>query len=433
MSTNRPRQSIAIIGSGIAGLSCAFHLHKDFNITVFEKETTLGGHTDTHELVIGGAKLNIDSGFIVFCYEHYPHFSAMLDSLCVTSQATNMSLSVHNRKSGLLYNATSLNGLFCQRKNLFNRHFYRMLWDLVRFYQSSTKALNNTKPDTSVSEFLKQHNYSTAFSEDHLYPMISALWSATPSDVKAFPVRHLIDYLSKHGMLNLVSRPQWRVIQNGSKRYIEALKQQIVCDWKTNTPISSVKRSSQGVSLTSSTGQTQQFDAVIFATHADQALALIDQPSDNELAIFGNMQFAKNHIIVHTDESVMPANKRAWASWNTEVPSVYKSSSLQCCTANYWMNLLQNLPCKENIFTSLNSHQDIDQDKILLERHYSHPIFNAKSVAAQQQKHLIDGQLNSYFVGAYWGWGFHEDGAHSAAEVSAQIKARYFRESADAH
>ena len=354
----------------------------------------------------------------------------MLDDLGVDSEVTEMSFSAHNRKTGTIYNATSINKLFCQRKNLVNLKFYRMLWDLCRFYKSSKRNLKNTGTSATVDEFLTTNNYSTAFCEDHLYPMISALWSATPERVKSFPIHHLIEFLSNHGMLNLLTRPQWHVITNGSKSYIEAITQQVKCQWRLNTSVNSIERHSNrinNITINAHNTETHEtisenFDYVIFACHADQALNLLSTPTKQEKKILGQIEFENNHMLVHTDESIMHPNKLSWASWNTEVPNEFKSDTLACCTANYWMNCLQNLPLKTNIFASLNSHQIINPDKILIKRNYAHPIFTPDSVAAQKQKHLIDGQQNTYYTGAYWGWGFHEDGARCAVDVSNMIK-----------
>lgn len=418
------KKRIAIIGAGISGLSSAYHLHHDYDITIFEKEDYFGGHTDTHQVKIDGQTVPVDSGFIVFCRQFYPHFSAMLDDLNVDTQKTDMSFSAYNQQSNVVYNATSINQLFCQRRNLFRWTFYRMLYDLIRFYKQAPKVLQGDDTTTSVQEYLQKNHYSKQFINDHLFPMISALWSATPKRVEQFPIRHLIEFLHKHGMMQLINRPEWLVIKGGSQSYIDALKQRIQCKWFVSSPVTSIKRTNDRIELLIKNGEHQTFDAVIIATHSDQALKLLDEPSAQEQSILGAINYEQNEVIVHTDERVMHPNKQSWASWNTQVPTTFDENSFRCCTANYWMNLLQNLPVQTNVFSTLNSHHKITSEKILKKRHYAHPVFTAKSVAAQKQKTMINGQLKTYYAGAYWGWGFHEDGARSAFETAELIKAQ---------
>ena len=416
------RKSVAIIGSGIAGLYSAWQLHKEFDVTVYEKENKLGGHTDTHEFEIDGRTVRIDSGFIVFCRDYYPHFCGMLNQFGVESQPTSMSFSAHNAGTGLVYNATSINRLFCQRRNLVNPGFYRMLLDLVRFYRTAPAVLETDDHTTTVGDWLQQHRYSEQFMRDHLFPMISALWSATPERVSQFPIRHLVEFLHRHGMMNLVFRPEWRVVKNGSDSYIAALQNQLPVDWKTGCAVSQVARAHDHVTVITADGQRTVYDAVIFAVHSDQALAILESPSADEARILDAIPYERNHVVIHTDESIMHPMRSAWASWNTEVPSDLNATSLRCCTANYWMNLLQGLPLKTNVFTTLNSHHRIDPDKILAERYYAHPVFTASSVAAQRELTCINGTNRSYFAGAYWGWGFHEDGARSAAQSCTLLR-----------
>lgn len=414
-------KKIAIIGAGISGLSTAYHLHNDYSITVFEKEDYLGGHTDTHDFEIDGQSVRVDSGFIIFCQEFYPRFSAMLNKLGVKAESTDMSFSAHNQQTGLVYNATSINKLFCQRKNLLSPRFYRMLFDIARFYSRSIEVLKSNDNATTVKQYLDDNGYGNGFAQDHLLPMISALWSATPERVEQFPIRHLVEFFNNHGLLKLVNRPQWLVVKGGSASYVEALHKALKCQWQLNTSVTKVERHYQQVFVTTK-DDTQAFDAAVFATHSDQALAMISSPSEDEQRILSAIPFEQNHVIVHTDDSIMHPNQRSWASWNTEVPNQFDSVTQQCCTANYWMNSLQNLPLKTNVFSTLNSNHKINPSKILKERFYTHPIFTAKSVAAQKDKPRIDGKNRSYFVGAYWGWGFHEDGARSAYEVSQLIR-----------
>jgi len=415
------KKRIAIIGAGVSGLSAAYHLHAEYQVTVFEKEDYLGGHTDTHQLVIDNQTVNIDSGFIIFCRGFYPNFCAMLDSIGIESKNTNMSFSAFNRQSNVVYNATNPNKFFCQRSNLFSFGFYHMIFDIIRFYKTAPKVLKNNDKKTTVAEYLKKKKYSKGFINNHLLPMISALWSATPERVTQFPIHHLVDFFSRHGLMKIYNRPQWQVIRNGSSSYVKALREQLDVQWKTGSTVNKVIRG-QGIKVVTDDGDENIFDAVVMALHADNALAILDKPSKDEQDILSAIPFEENHVIVHTDEKIMHPNTLSWASWNVEVPNDFDSNTQRVCTANYWMNLLQGLNLESNIFTSLNNQHKIDPDKILAERVYYHPVFTAESVAAQKKKLLIDGRQATYFVGSYWGWGFHEDGARSAADISRLIR-----------
>lgn len=417
---------MAIIGSGIAGLSSAYLLDKHMDVTVYEKEMRVGGHTDTHTFELEGNGVRIDSGFIIFCPEYYPHFSAMLNALGVASKPTNMSFSAFNRKTGTVYNATTLNKLFCDRKNILKPSFWRMLLDILRFYQQAPKHVAAMVDDSqTVKEYLDQHKYGTGFVDDHLLPMISALWSATPERVKLFPIKHLVDFFQAHGLMKIIGRPQWLVVKNGSASYVEALQARLNCRWRLGVGVRSVVRGEQSISVTDNDGDTEQFDAVIMACHADTSLTMLSDASEAEKQILGAMPFERNHVVVHTDESIMHANRRSWASWNTEVPHDQDLNSLGCCTANYWMNSLQGLNIETNVFTTLNGSQKLDPEKILAERHYAHPVFTPQSVAAQKRLSEINGKQNTYFAGAYWGWGFHEDGARSAHQSCRSLLEKF--------
>ncbi|MFT4629468.1 MAG: putative NAD/FAD-binding protein [Arenicella sp.] len=412
---------LAIIGSGISGLTTAFELYEHYDITLFEKEDYFGGHTDTHELLVDDETAKVDSGFIIFCPDYYPNFSNMLSRLELGFEETDMSFSVLNHNNGLVYNATSLNKMFCQRRNLFRLRFYRMLFDIVRFYSRASKVLDADDEQTSVGEYLNKHNYGKGFAEDHLLPMVSALWSASPEHVLQFPIRHLAEFFQSHGLFKIINRPKWYVIKNGSSAYVNALRKLLPINWSSSNEVISVKRDTM-VEVTTKDLQLHYFDAVVFANHADQVLSILDDASDIEKSVLGAIPFQKNHVLVHTDVAVMHPNPRSWASWNAEVPKSNNHHTQNACTVNYWMNSLQNLTLKTNVFASLNSSHKIDPRKVLVERFYQHPVFTAQSVAAQNKKTLLDGQRSSYFVGAYWGWGFHEDGARSAVEVSKLIR-----------
>ncbi len=425
MSTKKisNRKRVAIIGGGISGLSSAYLLHEQCDVTLFEKNDYIGGHTDTHSFRIDGKDVRVDSGFIIFCPEYYPHFSAMLADLGVESQKTNMSFSAFNPQANIVYNATNPNKLFCDRRNFFRPRFLRMIWDIVRFYRTAISVLDDNRfEQQTVRQYLETHRYGSGFQEDHLMPMISALWSATPERVNEFPIQHLVDFFHRHGLMKIIGRPQWLVVKNGSSSYVEALQKKLRCQWRLNTSVTKVTRSHVGVTVHTEDGLAQSFDAVIFACHADRALSIIDEPSEEEINILSAIPFEPNHVVVHTDESIMHSNRQSWASWNTEVPTKLNPAISGCCSANYWMNSLQSLPIQTNVFTTLNSHKSIDRDRILIERHYRHPIFTKESVAAQKRKNKICGQNHSFFVGAYWGWGFHEDGARSAFETCKRLQ-----------
>jgi len=400
------KKTIAVVGSGVAGLSTAYHLHKDYRLTVFEKAEKLGGHTDTHSLDIDGQEQRVDSGFIIFCPDYYPHFSSMLNDLKIDKQATDMSFSAHNPKYDLIYNATS----------------WRMLFDIVRFYNRADRVLGSDDHKLSVIDYLNKHAYGAGFIEDHLMPMISALWSATPQRVNEFPIGHLVDFFKRHGLMKLIRRPQWYVVKNGSATYVQALQNSLKCEWRLNSVVEKIARSKQGVEITVN-GETFNYDAVVIAAHSDQALAMLADASGDEQRVLSAIPFERNEVVVHSDDHIMPTNKLAWASWNTEVPKDFNHASQLSCTANYWMNSLQGLDSDTQVFTSLNSVRKLNEKKVYARRVYHHPVFTAKSVAAQADKALIDGYQNTYYVGAYWGWGFHEDGARSAFEVSQKIQA----------
>ncbi len=414
---------IAIIGSGISGVSAAYHLDKQgHQTTIFEKANYFGGHTDTHRLNINNEQVNIDSGFIVFAKEYYPHFTSMLDELGIQSKPTQMSFSASNPISGLVYNATNLNTLFCQRRNLLRPTFYRMILDIIRFYQSGNSILNHIEPSVTSAEYFTQKRYSKTFQEDHIFPMIGALWSTPPSLVKHYPIRFLVEYMQAHGMMNLWQRPEWQVLNNGSFEYINILKQRLKhCTWKLNCGVTNVIREEDRVLIQSASAEPEYFDAVIMACHADQAKLLLQKPSKQEREILGAIGFEANEITIHTDESIMPQNTLAWASWNTRV----STNSKEACSATYWMNELQGLNIDTNVFVSLNENRQVDPEKVLKKRYYHHPSYTHKSVAARKKLPNINGENRTAFAGAYWGWAFHEDGARSGYDAANLLMEKY--------
>ncbi|WP_438970465.1 NAD(P)/FAD-dependent oxidoreductase, partial [Methylophaga sp.] len=391
---------------------------KDYDVTVFEANDYIGGHTDTHDVEVLGKTYRIDTGFIVFNELNYPNFSHLLHELNVDSIDTEMSFSVHNSYSGLEYNATNLNKLFCQRKNLFNPRFYRMLKDLSRFYREAPALLDEPDNTESLHDYLSRNDYSDSFINDHLVPMACALWSGSSLSLMTMPARFLIAFMANHKMLSVSGRPQWRVVKGGSNRYVEALLTQFPGTIKTASPVQAVNRLYNGVSLRVN-GEQHTFDSVVFACHSDQALKMLSEPSQAEQEVLGGIAYQSNHMQLHADETILPNNPNAWASWNAHVSEALKER----CTVSYHMNTLQQINAPIEFIVSLNSAGQVDPNKVFLERHYSHPVYNEQTLQSQKRWSDISGHQHSYFCGAYWGWGFHEDGVKSALNVVEQIKA----------
>ncbi len=404
--------NIAIVGSGIAGIYAAHYLSKQHKVTLYEANAYLGGHTDTHNIVINDRNFAVDTGFIVFNAHNYVHFTQFLAELGVESQPSDMSFSVSDVLSGLEYNATTIDKLFCQRQNLFRPRFFRMVLDIVRFYREAPKLLDGFDNTLTLGDYLAQNRYSQAFMDDHLIPMACALWSGPPDLLKNFPVRYFVAFMANHQMLNLSERPRWRTVSGGSSMYIDAFRKQFAGELRLNTPVQTIVRHPHGVKV-STANDNLNYDRVVLACHSDQALGLLKDANVAETEILGAMSYQDNEVVLHTDASLMPKHPKAWASWNA-----LKLDEVQArCTITYYMNLLQNLDASEPLLVTLNCTDRIDPDKILLTRHYHHPVYTPQSLAAQLRRAEINGQRHTYFAGAYWGWGFHEDGARSAQEV----------------
>lgn len=404
-------KKIAVVGGGISGNTAAYYLSKEYDVTLFESTSRLGGHTDTHEVSVNNKIYNIDTGFIVFNYLNYPNFTNLINELGVESQVSNMSFSVQNLNSGLEYNATNLNKLFCQRTNIVKPSFHRMLLDLIRFYREAPKLLK-ASTEITLGQYLEENSYSKIFVEDHLIPMACALWSGPAESIRDFPAKYFVSFMHNHSMMNLLKRPEWRVIKSGSQTYVKAIQTQLQnnnAEIVLNSKISAISRSHEGVFIVDK-DKEYQFDAVFIATHSDQALQLLSDASEKEQEVLGAIPYQTNKILLHTDESVMPANKKAWASWNVRVSADLDKR----CTVNYHMNQLQSLDSDTNFIVSLNNNDVINCDKVLIERMYEHPIYTNDTINAQQRWHEINGVNKTWYCGAYWGWGFHEDGVRSA-------------------
>lgn len=410
---------VAVIGSGIAGLACARLLGRSHDVTLFEANDYLGGHTHTHEVEQGGRVYHIDSGFIVHNPMHYPLLSALFDELGVRSRPTTMSFSVHNAASGLEYNTTTLDSLFCQRRRLLSPRFLGMVRDLFRFYRESPRLMDEPGPGPALGDYLAEQRYGTAFRDEHLVPMASALWSSPSAEILRFPARYLVQFMANHQMLQVKGRPEWRVVQGGSASYVRAMRARWSVQERLSCPVWSVRRDADGVLLASPHG-LERFEQVVLACHADQALALLADASAQERDILGAMPYQMNDTVLHTDASLLPRHPKAWAAWNAYLPREAGAA----CAVSYCMNLLQGVDSPEPFVVTLNRTDAIDPAKILARMSYHHPLYTAASVAAQARKEQIQGQRRTWFAGAYWGWGFHEDGIRSGVEVAHRLSGR---------
>lgn len=407
---------IAVIGSGISGNVAAYQLNKKHDITVYEANDYIGGHTHTHEISHQGKQFSVDTGFIVFNHKTYPNFIALLKELGVQEQLSTMSFGVKCDKTGLEYMGSTINSLFAQRRNIFRPSFWRMILDILRFNREATDLLQDSSGDISLGDYLEQHKYSQVFINYYLVPMAAAVWSADLKLMFEFPARYLVRFFHNHGLLSVNDRPNWYVIKGGSKTYAQALTRPFRDKIKLSTPVTQVERTDKGVAVTSSDGEVI-YDAVFFACHSDQALRMIHKPSDSEKQVLGAIKYQDNEVLLHTDASVMPTRKSAWAAWNYHLLDGDQSR----VAVTYNMNILQSLDCEDQFCVTLNNSDAVDQSMVLKRLNYHHPIYTKESVAAQARHAEINGN-GFYFCGAYWRYGFHEDGVVSALNAVKQFE-----------
>ena len=420
---------IAIIGSGISGLTAAYTLNKQHDICLYEAADRLGGHTATKEIRVNNKDYAIDTGFIVFNDWTYPNFIKLMNELGVESQPATMGFSVFNPTNGFEYAGTNLATLFAQKRNLFSLNHWRMLKDIVRFNKEALQDLStgNLQINETLGMYLQRKRYSTAFKEYYLIPMGSAIWSATQGAMLDVPLEFFIRFFKNHGLLNVVNRPQWRVIKGGSKNYIEPMIARFKHKIKLNHPVESVVRNNvdinkphsnnAGVSVTAR-GITEHYDQVIFACHSDQALALISDPTPDEQKILRAIKYQSNSVVLHTDSRLLPRKKSTRSSWNYLLQTT-KQQSAPILT--YSMNILQNIESDIEFCVTLNAIDFIDPKKILGQYEYTHPVFSQEAIAAQQQWHRVNGVNSTWFCGAYWFNGFHEDGVNSALRIVKEM------------
>ncbi len=409
---------VAIIGSGIAGNIIAHHLNQAHDITVFEANSHIGGHTHTHDIELFGKNYAVDTGFIVFNDRTYPNFIEMLDAQKVAWQPSNMSFSVRNESTGLEYNGTSINSLFAQRRNFFKPSFYGMIRDILRFNKESL-ALLESGSEIKLGDYLTQNHYKPAFINNYIVPMGAAIWSTDAAQMMDFPARFLVRFFHHHGMLTVSNRPQWRTIKGGSVRYVEKLTEDFKYKIKLNTPIASVRRLKNSVKIKPQDGEEQTFDYVFFACHSDQALKILGKDaSESEREVLGAIPYQENTVYLHHDASLLPNRKLAWAAWNYHV-TAKPSNKVQ---VTYNMNILQNIQSLEPILVTLNHTDFINPAKVIKRLKYMHPVYTLNGVAAQARHAEISGPNLTAYAGAYWLNGFHEDGVASALNALTHFK-----------
>lgn len=403
---------IAIIGSGIAGNTLAYHLYKNHDITVFEAGDHIGGHTHTHSIDLFGKKYQVDTGFIVFNDRTYPNFIKMLQDVNVPWQLTNMSFSVRDEKTGLEYNGTSINRLFSQRSNLFSWRFHGMIRDILRFNRISLLLLN-AETEISLGDYLAKNDFGEAFIHQYIVPMGAAIWSTDAENMMQFPACFFVRFFHHHGFLTVNNRPQWLTIVGGSAAYVKVLTEPFKDKVLLNTPIASVCRTIEGVKVKPASGPEQDFDYVFFACHSDETLKMLTDATEAEYEILSAIPYQENTVYLHYDASLMPKKKLAWAAWNYHVP--VKPASKVAVTYN--MNILQNIQSPEPILVTLNHTDLINPAKVIKRLKYMHPLYTLAGAAAQARHAEISGKNHTGFAGAYWRNGFHEDGVVSALEA----------------
>jgi predicted NAD/FAD-binding protein len=409
---------IAIIGTGIAGNVVAHHLHREHELTLFEAGEHIGGHTHTHDIELQGRSYAVDTGFIVYNDRTYPHFIALLDELGVASRPTTMSFAVKCEASGLEYSGASLNSLFAQRRNLLRPTFYSMLRDILRFNREAPALLDGHTAPVSLGEYLAQQGYGAAFIEQYIVPMGAAIWSTDPQRMLAFPATAFVRFFHHHGLLTVNDHPQWRVIEGGSRQYVDKLVAPFRRRIQLGTPVSRVRRFDDHVLIRTAGGETGRYDAVFLACHSDQALAMLETPTAQEREVLGAIPYQRNTAVLHTDTRQLPRRRRAWAAWN-----YHRLAQPQRQVAvTYNMNILQGIDSPETFCVTLNNDEAIDPARILKRVSYDHPVFTLAAVAAQRRQHEINGAHRTWYCGAYWRNGFHEDGVVSALDALQHFK-----------
>ncbi len=404
---------IAVIGSGISGLSAAHYLSKKNKVDLFEKEDHFGGHSYTIDVKDNNNHVPVDIGFIVFNFKTYPNFVKFLNENGIEIEKSNMSFSVSVKETEIEYCGKGLLGIFSNKKNLLNFDFFKMFFEIIKFYKKSNN-LKNIEENLTLDDFLKREKMSKYFINYHIIPMVSAIWSMPPYEAKQMPLKFFLKFFQNHGLFNLKNRPQWYTIKNRSRTYVKKILDTISGEYYKNYRINKISRLSNGVKVYyGGNNEFFDYDKVVIATHADEALSLITDPTPEEKSILANFKYKNNIAIIHTDETLMPKNKKAWSSWNSSVNKENTSET----SITYWLNLLQNLKTNKNIFLSLNPFLKIDPKKIISRVKFTHPYYDKEALENQNRLKNIQNKKNLLFCGSYFGYGFHEDGIKSSLEM----------------
>ena len=426
------RQRVAVIGSGIAGLSAAHHLNNHVDLSLFEAGSYFGGHTHTVDVTLpspqGSVTHGVDTGFLVYNQRTYPGLISLFESLKIRTAASDMSFSVqaHWDDTGkvLEWNGADLNSVFAQRSNLLRPRFWGLLRDIMRFNQLATDLAQSGQADAltqPLQQFLDEHRFGSAFRQGYLLPMLGCIWSCPTTQMLQFPVATMVRFCDNHGLLQVNNRPPWFTVAGGAKHYVQAITERI-SDKRLNTPVLGIARDAKGVQIRTAQG-VEHFDQVVLATHADQSLALLERPSSDEQALLGAIRFQANRAVLHTDTRVMPQRRLAWAAWNYQRTQDDSESARVCL--HYWLNRLQPLPFKQDVIVSLNPASPIDPSTLLGSYDYDHPVFDLPAIAAQNQLPRLQGQQRTWYAGAWMRFGFHEDGYQAGLAAAKSLLAQH--------
>ena len=413
-------KKIAVIGTGIAGMASAWLLSQRYQILLIDKNNYVGGHTNTVSVTNDktGHKTDVDTGFIVYNEPNYPNLVGLLETLGVTTRATDMTFSASILNTGLEYAGSNLDTLFAQRRNLFSPRFLKLVYDILKFNRHAKRLINGNgaDPGFTLGDFLSDHRIGKVMQDNYLLPMAAAIWSCSPQQMQSFPAKSFCQFFDNHGLLNVTNRPQWRTVIGGSQCYVDKLLASFSGETIVNNGVSKIDRGPDSVTITLEDGQQHEVDEVVIATHADEALSLLTKATEQEQHLLSSFRYQENDTYLHTDSNLMPRHHKVWSCWNYLAQNSGEDTS--SVSVSYWMNALQGLDPSQDYFVSLNPIQDIDPEKVIKRIQYMHPIFDRKAMVSQKKLHQLQGKNRTWFAGSYFGYGFHEDALSSAVSIA---------------